>query len=82
MDAKQIAHGILDGISTIPSGMYHGVVRTWQGAGLAGSNLKTRNQEETERFARMVKSMGNSEEPLRRLITIVITDFYQKLDAK
>ncbi|EMB4109878.1 hypothetical protein QZQ41_19695 [Serratia marcescens] len=53
MDAKQIAHGILDGISTIPSGMYHGVVRTWQGAGLAGSNLKTRNQEETERFARM-----------------------------
>ncbi|HHK5678528.1 TPA: hypothetical protein ACQVLR_005306, partial [Serratia marcescens] len=38
-------------------------------------------QEETERFARMVKSMGNSEEPLRRLITIVITDFYQKLDA-
>ncbi|HHK8232438.1 TPA: hypothetical protein ACQVHP_004162 [Serratia marcescens] len=81
MDAKQIAHGILDGISTIPSGMYHGVVRTWQGAGLAGSSLKTRNQEETERFARMVKSMGNSEEPLRRLITIVITDFYQKLDA-
>ena len=48
---------------------------------MAGSNLKTRNQEETERFARMVKSMGNSEEPLRRLITIVITDFYQKLDA-
>lgn len=45
MDAKQIAHGILDGISTIPSGMYHGVVRTWQGAGLAGSNLKTRNQK-------------------------------------
>jgi hypothetical protein len=81
MDAKQIAYGILDGISSIPNGMYRGVIRTWEGTGLAGSDVKARNQKETERFASMVKSMGNSEGPLRRLITIVITDFYQKLDA-
>lgn len=81
MDSKQIAYGILDGITTIPSGMYRGVVRTWQGTGLAGSNIKIRNQKETERFAYMIRAIGNNEGPLRRLITIVITDFYNKLDA-
>lgn len=51
MDAKQIAYGIVEGMSSIPSGMYQGVVRTWEGSGLAGSDLKNRNQRETERLS-------------------------------
>lgn len=82
MDAKQIAYGIVDGMSSIPSGMYQGVLRTWQGSGLAGSDLKNRNQMETERFMRLIKATANRHEPIRQLITVVITDFYAKLDDK
>lgn len=82
MDAKSVARGLVDGISSVPSGMHDGVIRTWQGSGLAGGQLKDRNQRETERFFKVVKSLGNKEEPLRRLITIVMTDFYEKLDDK
>lgn len=80
MDAKQIAYGIVDGMSSIPSGMYQGVIRTWQGSGLAGSDLKNRNRRETERFMRLVKATTDRHEPIRQLITIVIFDFYAKLD--
>lgn len=47
MDAKQVAYGILDGISTIPSGMYHGVVRTWQGLDwlVVASRLETKKKQ-------------------------------------
>ncbi|MEH0887891.1 hypothetical protein [Enterobacter sp. UNJFSC 003] len=80
MDAKQVALGILDGISSIPNTAYMGVVRSWEGSGLAGDSAKQRNQAETERFFYMLKSLGNAESPLRRLITIVFTSFYQKLN--
>lgn len=80
MDAKQIAYGIVEGMSSIPSGMYQGVVRTWEGSGLAGSDLKNRNQRETERFMRLIKATADRHEPIRLLITIVINDFYAKLD--
>lgn len=65
MDAKQIAYGIVDGMSSIPSGMYQGVKRTWQGSGLAGSDLKNRNRRETERFMRLVKANTGRHEPIR-----------------
>lgn len=29
MDAKSIARGVVEGISSVPSGMYDGVIRTW-----------------------------------------------------
>ncbi|HCA3846656.1 TPA: hypothetical protein MPJ73_003512 [Enterobacter hormaechei] len=80
MDAKQVALGILDGISSIPNTAYMGVVRSWEGSGLAGDSARQRNQAETERFFYMLKSLGNAESPLRRLITIVFTSFYQKLN--
>lgn len=80
MDAKQVALGILDGISSIPNTAYLGVVRSWEGSGLAGNSVKQRNQAETERFFYMLKSLGNAESPLRRLITIIFTSFYQKLN--
>lgn len=80
MDAKQVALGILDGISFIPNTAYMGMVRSWEGSGLAGDSAKQRNQAETERFFSMLKSLGNAESPLRRLITIVFTSFYQKLN--
>ncbi|MCI8906395.1 MAG: hypothetical protein HFE70_19555 [Enterobacter sp.] len=80
MDVKQVALGILDGISSIPNTAYMGVVRSWEGSGLAGDSAKQRNQAETERFFYMLKSLGNAESPLRRLITIVFTSFYQKLN--
>ena len=57
-----------------------GVVRSWEGSGLAGNSVKQRNQAETERFFYMLKSLGNAESPLRRLINIVFTSFYQKLN--
>ena len=47
MDAKQVALGILDGISSIPNTAYMGVVRSWEGSGLAGESAKQRNQVET-----------------------------------
>lgn len=47
MDAKPVALGILDGISSIPNTAYMGVVRSWEGSGLAGENAKQRNQVET-----------------------------------
>lgn len=50
MDAKQVALGILDGISSIPNTAYMGVVRSWEGSGLAGDSARQRNQAETERF--------------------------------
>jgi hypothetical protein len=80
MDIKQAALGILDGISSIPNTAYMGMVRSWEGSGLAGQSAKQRNQAETERFFYMLKSLGNAESPLRRLITLVFTWFYQKLD--
>lgn len=80
MDIKQAALGIIDGISSIPNSAYMGMVRSWEGSGLAGQNTKQRNQVETERFFYMLKSLGNAESPLRRLVTLVFTSFYQKLN--
>lgn len=73
MDIKQAALGILDGISSIPNTAYMGMVRSWEGSGLAGQSVKQRNQAETERFFYMLKSLGNAGSPLRRLITLVFT---------
>jgi len=80
MDIKQAAAGIVDGLSSIPHTAYMGLVRSWEGSGLAGESIRQRNQAETERFFRMLKSLGNAESPLRRLITLVFTAFYQKLN--
>lgn len=82
MDISQIANGIADSLSSLPRGFGLGVVRTWEGAGIVNRGDKYRNEEENERFFRMIKGMGNPETPLRRLITIIINDFYQKLGAK
>lgn len=82
MDITQIAYGIADSLSSIPKGFRLGLVRTWEGIGIADRSEKYRNEDENERFFQMIKGMGNPENPLRRLITIIITDFYQKLDAK
>lgn len=80
MDAKLIAQGIIDGLASIPASLYLSGVRTVEGSGFLGRDLKARNQYETERFMRAFKSLVSNEEPLRQLITIVITDFYSKLD--
>lgn len=80
MDTKQIARGIVDGISSVPGLMHHGMIRTWQGSGLAGGDIRGRNQRETERFLRLIRAAGSKEQPIRRLITLVMTDFYQKLN--
>ena len=80
MDVKQIAKGIIDGLASIPEGVFLSAVRTIEGSGIAGRDLKIRNAFETERFMRMLKSIATNQEPLRQLISIVITDFYSKLD--
>ncbi|MGP3590696.1 hypothetical protein [Vagococcus sp. WN89Y] len=82
MDISQIAYGIADSLSSLPRGFGLGVVRTWEGTGIGDRREKYRNEEENERFFRMIKGMGNPETPLRRLITIIINDFYQKLGPK
>lgn len=80
IDAKLIAKGIVDGLASIPQGVYLSAVRTVEGSGILGRELKTRNEYETERFLRAFKDLILNEEPVRQLITIVITDFYSKLD--
>lgn len=40
MDAKQIALGIPNRISSIPNTAYMGVIRSWEGSGLAGDSAK------------------------------------------
>lgn len=78
MDAKLIAKGIVDGLASIPEGFYLSAVRTTEGSGLIDRQYKARN--ENERFFRVLKSLVSNEEPIRKLVTIVITDFYMKLD--
>ncbi|ELY2494756.1 hypothetical protein ACI09O_000823 [Cronobacter muytjensii] len=80
MDAKLIAKGIVDGLAAFPEGLYLTAVRTVEGSGAFGRELKVRNEYETERFMRAFKDLASNEEPVRRLVTMVITDFYQKLD--
>ncbi len=50
------------------------------GSGLTGGAIRDRNQRETERFIRLIRAVGSKEEPIRRLITLVMTDFYKKLN--
>lgn len=82
MNVSQIANGIADSLSSLPKGFGLGVVRTWEGIGVVNRRNKYRNEDENERFFRMIKGMGNPETPLRRLITIIINEFYQKLGAE
>lgn len=82
MDAKTIAAGILEGIESIPKGLTLSARRTWEGSGLAGSQLKRRNEIETERFIRVVKMGYGIEAPLRELIGIIITDCYKLMDQQ
>lgn len=56
------------------------MVRTVEGTGVIERSYRQRNEYETERFFRAFKSLTSHEEPIRQLITIVITDFYAKLD--
>ncbi|HHR1326656.1 hypothetical protein SOL28_06030 [Klebsiella aerogenes] len=80
MDAKQIAQGIVDGLASIPESLYLTVVRTIEGAGIVERQYKRRNEIENERFFRVLKSLSSNEAPIRQLVTIVISDFYNKLD--
>ncbi|ELW9545010.1 TPA: hypothetical protein L9968_002802 [Klebsiella aerogenes] len=80
MDAKQIAQGIVDGLASIPESLYLTVVRTIEGAGIIERQYKRRNEIENERFFRVLKSLSSNEAPIRQLVTIVISDFYNKLD--
>jgi len=80
MDAKLIAQGIVDGLASIPQSLYFSGVRTLEGSGFLGRDLKARNEYETERFMRVFKGLISNEEPIRQLISIVITEFYSKLD--
>ena len=82
MDASNIAKGIWDSIKDLPQSAYYGVKRTYISTGAVGYNRKLRNDRENERFYQMVKSLVSNEEPLRRLVTTVITEFYRKLDAQ
>ncbi|EOI3549039.1 hypothetical protein ACMSZT_003904 [Cronobacter dublinensis] len=80
IDAKLVAKGIVDGLAAFPEWLYLTAVRTVEGSGAFGRELKVRNDYETERFIRAFKDLASNEEPVRRLVTMVITDFYQKLD--
>jgi len=82
MDAKAVAQGILEGIESLPKGIGYSVRRTWQGAGLAGGEFKRRNELETERFIRVIRAGYGLEAPLRELITIIIRDCYQRMNAQ
>jgi len=80
MDAKLVAKGIIDGLASIPEGLYLSAVRTAEGTGFINRQDKARNENENERFFRVLKSLASNEEPIRKLVTIVISDFYTKLD--
>lgn len=57
-------------------------MRTYESTGLIDRQLRARNELENERFYRVLKSLATNEGPVRQLVTIVITDFYNKLDEK
>lgn len=82
MDASNIAQGIWDSIKEIPQSAYYGAKRTYINTGALGYDRKLRNERENDRFYYVVKSLASNEEPLRRLVTIVITEFYDKLDEQ
>ncbi|MBP2197910.1 hypothetical protein [Pantoea cypripedii] len=82
MDASKIAEGIWDSVKGIPKSFYYGVKRTYISSGALGFERRIRNDQENERFYRVIKSLVQNEEPLRRLITIVIIEFYNKLDEQ
>jgi hypothetical protein len=81
MDAKQIAKGIAEGVGSLPTSLGYSIRRTWEGSGVVGSSLKERNFRETERFVSLIRSAVDKQEPIRKLVMIVINDFYAKLDA-
>jgi len=80
MNALNIAKGIWDSIKGIRQSAYYGAKRTYISTGAVGYDRKLRNDSETERFYQVDKSLVRNEEPLRRLVTTVITEFYRKLD--
>ena len=82
MDASNIAQGIWDSITGLPQSLYYGAKRTYISTGAVGYDRKLRNDRENERFYQVVKLLISNEEPLRRLVTVVITEFYRKLDAQ
>jgi len=66
----------------LPQSLYYGAKRTYISTGAVGYDRKLRNDRENERFYQVVKLLISNEEPLRRLVTVVITEFYRKLDAQ
>ncbi|QGY29157.1 hypothetical protein CUN67_09540 [Pantoea cypripedii] len=82
MDVSRIAEGIWDSVKGMPKNFYYGVKRTYISTGVVGFDRMIRNGQENERFYQVIKSLVRNEEPLRRLITIVITEFYHKLDER
>lgn len=78
MEAKYVANGILDSLSTIPYTMYDGLKRSYITSGALTPERRMRNEAENERFFRAVKSLLNNQEPLRRLIIIVLEAYVKK----
>ncbi len=56
MDAKLIALGIVDGLASIPEGLYLSAVRMYESTGLIDRQLRARNELENERFFRVLKT--------------------------
>lgn len=82
MDVSKIAEGIWNSIKGLPNSFYYGVRRTYISMGSLGYDRKLRNEKENERFYKVIRSLAKNEEPIRRLIIIVITEFYNKLNAQ
>jgi len=82
MDVSEIAEGIWSSIKGMPNSFYYGVRRTYISTGSLGYDRKLRNEKENERFYKVIRALAKNEEPIRRLITIVITEFYNKLDSQ
>ena len=78
MDAKYVAEGILDSLSSIPGTMYRGLKRSYITSGALTSERRMRNEAEDERFFRAVKAVINNQDPLRRLILIVLEAYVKK----
>ncbi|MBP0616636.1 hypothetical protein J6595_13690 [Jiella sp. KSK16Y-1] len=74
-----IGGAVIDGVSSIPIGLYYGTRRTVEDSGLLGKDVQQENFAENRRIWSLMKAAFENREILLSVITIVVSECLDRL---
>ncbi|SBS39862.1 hypothetical protein MSP8887_04042 [Marinomonas spartinae] len=83
MYLKEISTAVFDGIISIPTDLFHGVIRTYEDVGGKGKKVRLENLEEDKRALKIIenaiKYARSDTGPIAQIVKIILEEFYKDI---